>query len=62
MKYVKPSQDANEDFVVARDQLSLADISVVSGASEAGMLIIGTDQPVPDELLQALGLSELREG
>lgn len=62
MKYVKPSQDANEDFVVARDQLSLADIFVVSGAFEAGMLIIGTDQPVPDELLQALGLSELREG
>ena len=57
MKYVKPSQDAYGDFVEAREQIEAAGFEMLAGAWAGGVLTVETDQPIPADVQQSLGLT-----
>jgi len=62
MKYTKSSQGTGSDEDQAINAtLAGAGVAVLSAAWGLGMLTIETDQPLPPELAQLLGLSAEQE-
>lgn len=59
MRYQKDCVDAYEAFIEARDLIESVGILVLSGEAGEGHLIIGTDQPVPQNILDELSMTEV---
>lgn len=60
-KYAKPCADVDyfDTFIAMRDDLTARGYEVLSGEYGAGVLDIGTDPPLPQDLMDLWGLTEV---
>ena len=60
-RYAKPCTDDDyfDIFIAIRDDLNARGYEVISGEYGAGILDIGTDQPLPQSVMDLWGLTEV---